>query len=109
MVCFAMICFGLAATTGSWLVVLFVILFGIGYGGAIALTASLPRVLFGRKYFGSIYGLIGGIAVIGNITGPPLAGLVYDSYGTYQWFWLITAGITAVGMIIILTVNIDEM
>jgi len=101
----SMICFGFAATGGLWLVVPFCLLFGVGYGGAFALGGSLTSTLFGRSSFGVIYGLIMGIAIIGNMMGAPLAGWTYDTWGTYQWFWLVMAGVAIIGAIIILTIS----
>lgn len=101
----AMLCFGLAATYGYWLTVPFFIMFGIGYGGAFALGGALTSYLFGRRHFGSIYGLIMGIAVIGNASGAPLAGWVYDTWGTYQWYWLAMAGVAVVGVVVVMTIS----
>jgi MFS family permease len=101
----SLLCAGLAGVIGVWLVVPFFILLGVGYGGGISMSASLTRTLFGRSNFGSILGIIMGIAHMGNLIGPPLAGWVYDSWGTYQWFWLIMAGLAFVAVILILTVS----
>lgn len=101
----SMFCFACAATFGYWLVIPFFILFGIGSGGVFSLGGVLTSLLFGRKHFGSIYGLIGGIAGIGMLTGPPLAGWIYDSWGTYQWFWLVLAAVAVAGAMIVLTIS----
>jgi MFS family permease len=44
---------------------------------------------FGRRSFGSINGLLSGIHTVGTITGPVLAGLIYDARGSYSLAWLV--------------------
>jgi MFS family permease len=109
-VAFAMIglgslCFGSASILGSWLIIPFLILFIIGYGGNIALRPSLVRKYFGRKDFGTVFGLVMGIGVLGNMIGPPLAGWVFDNWGSYQGIWFVFAGLALTAMLSILTVS----
>jgi OFA family oxalate/formate antiporter-like MFS transporter len=97
-------CFGYASIAGFWLVIPFLALFGIGYGGSNALRIALARDYFGRANFGSIYGLVTGISVVGSIVSPPLVGWVYDTWGSYQvvWFAFAALPIAALGFIITL-------
>ena len=95
--------FGYASAMNKWMLVLFLALFGVGYGGNNALRPSLTREYFGRRNFGSIFGLILGIGAIGGITGPTLAGWVYDNWGSYQAVWFLLAGLAIVAIISILT------
>ena len=97
--------FGYAAIAGSWLLVPFLIFFGIGYGGLNALRPSLGREYFGRANFGTILGLIIGINMLGNIAGPPLAGWVYDNWGSYQGIWFILASLPVAALISMLTIR----
>jgi len=105
MMSLGMFCFGYASTTGIWLLAPFLILFGIGYGGTNVLRASLSREYFGRTNFGTIFGLITGISMLGSIIGPPLAGWVYDSYGSYQGIWFVFAGLAVAALIALLTIR----
>ena len=98
-----MLCFGYAATSGTWLLMPFLILFGIGYGGGTVLRPSLVREFFGRINFGSVLGLTIGVGVLGSIAGPPLAGWVFDNWGSYQGIWLVYAGLAIVALISVLT------
>jgi MFS family permease len=97
-------CFAYASIAGFWLVIPFLALFGIGYGGNNALRIALAREYFGRANFGSIYGLVMGMSVVGSIVSPPLAGWVYDTLGSYQvvWFAFATLPIAALGAILTL-------
>ncbi len=106
------LCFGYASATSMWLLVPFLIIFGIGYGGSNSLRPSLSREYFGRTSFGTIFGLIVGIGGIGSIIGPTIAGWTYDNLGSYQVTWLVFAGLALVAIISILTItpvsNISE-
>ena len=97
-------CFAYVSNTGLWLLVPFLVLLGIGYGGTNAILPALGREYFGRTNFGSIYGLMEGIGTIGAIIGPTLAGWAYDSLGSYQIVWLLLAGLAAVAMVSVLTI-----
>jgi sugar phosphate permease len=99
----SMLFFSYVATVGTWLLVLFVILFGIGYGGPVPMSAALVREYFGKARLGTILGLAMGVTYIGSIVGPPLAGWVYDTYGSYQGAWLALAGVAIVGMLSFVT------
>lgn len=99
---FGLLCFGYASTT-TLLLVPFLILYGIGYGGINAMRPSLAREYFGRTNFGTIFGLIVGIGAIGGIIGPTLAGWAYDNWGTYQGIWFLLAGLAVVALISVLT------
>jgi MFS family permease len=76
--------------------------FSIGFGGNATVRASLVRDYYGRKNFGSIHGLVMGLAVIGNIAGPPLAGWVYDKWSSYQYIWMAFIIASLVPMVLML-------
>ncbi|MFC2018214.1 MFS transporter [Chloroflexota bacterium] len=98
-------CFGYADIAGTWMLVPFLILFGVSYGGCIVLRASLVREYFGTTSFGTIFGLILGINMVGSIIGPPLAGWVYDSWGSYQNIWFIFAGLAGPALVALLAMR----
>jgi MFS family permease len=85
---------------GSWLIIPFVILFGVGWGSTVTIRSLLVRDYFGKSRYGSIFGIYMGILCIGSIVGPPVAGWAYDTYGTYQGAWLVYVGLTVVSAII---------
>jgi sugar phosphate permease len=85
-------------TIGTWILVPFVIIFGVGFGGPVPLALSMLLGYFGRARSSSIVGLFMGVIVIGSIVGPPLAGWIFDNYGSYQIAWFAYVGITIVGM-----------
>lgn len=97
------LCFALAGTAGTWLLVFFLLLFGIGYGGGNSLRPSLGREYFGRASFGTIFGLIIGVNMLGGLSGPPLAGWVYDTWGTYRSTWFVFAGLAVVALCLVVS------
>ena len=103
MMCLGLVCFEYVATVGTWLLVPFLMLFCTGYGGNNTMRAALLRGMFGRGNFGSIFGFLMGISVAGSILGPPMAGWVFDNWGSYQNVWLIVAGFAIVAMAFIWT------
>ncbi len=104
MVGLGMFCFGYASNLGIWLFVPFITFYGIGYGGLSALRPSLTRQFFGRMNFGTVFGLIIGINAAVGIIGPPLAGWVYDQWGSYQGIWFVFAGLAIAALIGVLTI-----
>ncbi len=95
--------FGILAWGQFWLLIPFLILFGIGFGGTNTMRAILPREYFGAKNFGTILGFLMGVGTLGSIIGAPLAGFVFDRLGSYQSIWFAYAILAIVSLIIIAT------
>ena len=100
-----MLFFEYVSTTSTWMLVPFLVLFGIGYGGSNTLRSSLVREYFGRTNFGTIFGLIVGIGGIGGIIGPTLAGWAYDNWGSYYAIWFLFAVLAVVALISVLKIT----
>lgn len=81
-----LVAFCYAPNAGS--LALFLVTFGLGYGGAIALRPGIQRDYFGRSAFGAIQGMVMGIVTIGGMIGPVVAGWVFDTRGDYQLAWI---------------------
>ena len=96
--------FDCIGTGGMWLFLPFLVLFSTGWGGSVTMRAALLREYFGRSRFGKIYGFVIGVAMLGNISGAPLAGWVFDKWGTYQGVWFAFAGLAVVALVIVLTI-----
>jgi len=88
----------------SWgLIVLFAIIFGVGFGAFMPVRLPLLREYFGTKNFGAILGMTSIFMTVGISTGAPVAGWVYDTFGTYGPIWLILSGVAMLGAILMLT------
>ena len=64
---------------------------------------ALVREYFGRDNFGTFFGFLIGIGMIGNMAGPPITGWVYDNWGSYQGIWFVFAGLAAAMVLLLLT------
>jgi len=95
--------FGCTSTGAAWLLVPFFVLFGIGYGGNNTLRASLIREFFGRSNFGTIHGFMIAVMMLGSITGPLLAGQVFDNCGSYKLIWFVFAGLAVGALFMVAT------
>lgn len=85
----------------TWALILFLVTFSPGYGGAMTMRGAIIRDYFGRASFGKVVGLTMGIGSITGIIGPTLAGWIYDTYGSYRPLW---AGFTFLGMLGVLSI-----
>jgi len=94
---------GYVTTAGSWMLVPSIVLLGIGYGGPIPMMPALLREYFGRVRLATVLGLVMGVAALGGVVGPLLAGLAFDRLGSYQVAWFGFAGLVIAGMISLLT------
>jgi len=80
--------------SSGWLrLILFVVIFGTGFGGTNTMRAVFTREIFGAQNFAMIFGFVNGICSIGSLFGAPLAGYVYDAIGSYRPIWLAFMGI----------------
>ena len=82
-----------------WLIIPFIILYSVGHGGNSALRPPMVVSYFGRANFGTVMGLMMGFCSIGSVLGAPLAGLVWDTMGSYHLAWYVGMGIAVIGMI----------
>jgi len=64
-------------------ILLFVIIYGVGYGGTIPVSSSLRASYFGRKAYATITGYVTLFTAITNIVYPVFAGWTYDATGSY--------------------------
>ena len=94
---------GYAATVGAWMLVPSLVVVGLGYGGPVPMMPALLREYFGRFRLATVLGVVMGVAALGGVIGPPLAGLAFDIFGSYQVAWFGLAGLVIAGMISVIT------
>ncbi|MFC1593227.1 MFS transporter [Candidatus Omnitrophota bacterium] len=85
-----------------FLLVSSVILFSISYGGIIVLRPAVFQDYYGRSYIGSLLGLSLGIASLGSIAGPLLAGWIFDTTNSYSLAWVLCSVLLMVGVPLLL-------
>ncbi|MFC1949951.1 MFS transporter, partial [Chloroflexota bacterium] len=61
----------------------YVVIYGVGYGGAFPLLHALRADLFGRKTFATIMGITGVISMLPTVAAPVLIGYLYDVTQSY--------------------------
>lgn len=96
-----LLCMSYISREAIWLIVPFVMLFGIGWGGNVTIRVILLREYFGKSNFGSIMGLMMGIIAWGGLVGPIFVGWVYDNCANYQIAWLSLTAIVFLGMVLV--------
>ena len=74
--------------------------FGLGMGGISPLQAALLARGFGARDFGRAMGLLGPVTIPFTIGGPPLAGWIFDTQGSYDLALVIFMVTTAIAGVI---------
>ena len=70
---------------GLWLVYLFVLLVGIGWGATAPMFMASAADLFHGRAIGKIYGVLEGTIGIGGAFGAWIGGYLFDKTGSYMW------------------------
>ena len=85
--CMAMHCTGLLLLSHAvnfWMVLAFVVIHGLAWGWRGPQMTAIRADYFGRSAFGKIMGASNLVIILGTITGPLIAGLLYDRTGSYK-------------------------
>ncbi len=94
--------FILMNSTTTWHLILYIAVYAPGYGGLTSLMPIMKANYFGPKSFGQVLGISGLVQMVGTVSGPFLAGLIYDLTGSYGLAFLIFAIAGLVAMMIFL-------
>ena len=87
------------------LLYLFVVVYGLGYGGAVPLSVALRADLFGRRNFATISGLTMPFTMVGTVTAPLFAGYLYDTTQSYTLAFYIFIVMIAVAGVLFLFIR----
>lgn len=77
-------------------------IFGLTLGSEVDVIAYLAAKYFGLRHFGALYGAMVMALSLGTAFGPLGAGAVFDHYGSYEPFLILTAilmGLSAVALL----------
>jgi sugar phosphate permease len=107
MMSLGLVCFEEVSLAGAVLLIPFLVLFCLGYGGNNTMRVAITRNIFGRAKYGSVFGLLMGIGTAGSFLGPPMAGWAFDSFGSYQYVWFVVAGFAFASMMFIWTMPVQ--
>ena len=83
-----------------WMLYLFAIVFGFGYGGLASLTSPVTAELFGLRSLGTIVGVVMFSFTVGGAIGPVLAGSIFDMSGSYNPAFLACAALSIIDIIL---------
>jgi len=76
------------------------VFFGLGWGGLYTLLQLLAADYFGPLHLGKILGAITVLDTFGGGLGPPLIGAIRDRAGSYDYAFLLVAGLVTVALLI---------
>ncbi|MCP3937831.1 MAG: MFS transporter [Actinomycetia bacterium] len=97
----------LSAGSSYLMLVLFVVVLGTGYGSFVAVSPLVLANRFGIVGLGSLMGLYYTTQGLAALAGPPLAGRIIDSTGSYRgpMFLALAFGIVSVGILFSIKAN----
>jgi MFS family permease len=79
-------------------ILIFVVIYGAGYGGSIPVSTSLRASYFGRKAYATITGYTTFFGAISNVAYPIFAGWSYDVSGSYTFAFTLITGVQVLAM-----------
>jgi MFS family permease len=82
-----------------WMLYLFAVLFGLGWGAIATLRISVTGELFGLRSLGVILGIVELGSKTGGAVGPLISGWIFDITDSYFVAFLFVAGIAIVGLL----------
>ena len=96
----------LAFATSLTHVMVFATIFGIAFGTRGTLMTVLRAEVFGRENFSRLAGLMDPISSVSVVISPIFAGLIYDSFGSYQSAFLVLAALNASGALLLMGIRL---
>lgn len=88
---------------GNLGIVFFLTLYAPTYAGVLPLIPAIQGEYFGRKWFGTIRGMMTPITLISGVVGPVFAGTVFDVTGSYRPAFAVLAGSILLALMLVLT------
>ena len=82
-------------------VIVFAVLQGLIVGARSPLNFSLRAEYFGRKAYGTIWGISLAIVNLGNMAGLVVTGYLADRYGGYREAFIVILGLTCLSTILL--------
>ncbi len=88
----------LMTATSLGMVWVFVVVYGIAYGGAIPVYMAIIGEYFGRKNYATIRGFNQLFHIPTTVAGPVFAGWIYDTTGSYNFAFSIFIATMLIGV-----------
>jgi MFS family permease len=87
--------------TGFWPLAVFAFVYGVFYGGWVAILPAVVMDYFGGRNVSGILGVLYTSVAFGTLIGPSAAGYIYDYAQSYQLAILASAGAGVLAVIIL--------
>lgn len=87
-------------TSNSWMLYVFVILYGFFYGGKVPLIPGLVGIFFGLRALGEITAILHSVSMIFSAVGPFIGGWIFDMTGNYVAAFIFCAVMWAVAAVV---------
>ncbi len=81
------------------------LLMGFGAGSWLPTMSMLVSRSFGLAYYGSVFGIVNLAQSVGTAIGPLVAGVMFDSMGTYRWAFILFAALYGIAIPSVLLVR----
>jgi len=83
-----------------WMLYLFSTVYGFTHGGFATLISPMVAELFGTRSLGTIFSTVALSGTIGGAIGPFLAGLLFDTQGSYRLAFLICTALSIIALVL---------
>jgi MFS family permease len=85
-----------------WMLYAFAIVFGFCYGGIASLVSPITADLFGMASHGAILGYVFFAMALGEMSGPLLAGWIFDITGGYQIVFIMCTALPVLDILLLM-------
>ena len=94
---------GLTVITAPWALFAIVALYGFSHGALFVIVSPTVAEFFGMRAHGAIFGLILFFGTVGASVGPILAGLLFDTTGSYFYAFVTLIALAVIALALALT------
>jgi MFS family permease len=82
------------------LLYIFAVLYGFSHGGLFTVVSPTVAEYFGTRAHGAIFGLILFSGTLGGSAGPIVAGMIFDSSGSYSAAFITLAVLASIALLL---------
>lgn len=86
----------------AWMLFLFAVIYGFAHGGFFTVVSPMVAEWFGTGSHGMLFGIVLFCGTLGGSVGPLVAGRIFDVTGSYQMVFLMLAGLTVIGFVLMM-------
>lgn len=94
-----------AVSTGAWSLAAFAFVFGVFYGGWVAVLPALVMDYFGGRNVSGIIGILYTSVALGTLIGPSAAGFAFDLNHSYTLLILTSVAANVIAVVIMLAAS----